>query len=324
MKLRLATRGSALALAQSRWVADRLRASVPDLEIELVRIKTSGDVLPAAKWGTGGNKGLFVKEIEEALVSGAADLAVHSAKDLPADLPPELLIAAYPEREDPRDVLVSNGVRLQSLPKDAVVATASARRRLQLQKLRPTLRFVEIRGNVDTRLRKLSEGQCAALVLAAAGLKRLGVGGWGPAVGEEGTASFQVAKGGTAFLAEVLDPDRVVPAPGQGALAVEVRADRPGIIDAVRVLDHPETRVAVEVERRFMAAMGGGCRMPLGAYAQVGDGILTLRVFYASGPEDRGVHRTGRAPADGAATLAADMAAEMRSAYPTARERSLQ
>src|SRR5438309_1997239 len=219
----IASRGSQLALWQAHWVEGQLHALGHEVRIEI--IKTTGDKItdvPLAKVGT---KGLFTKEIEEALLDGRADLAVHSLKDLPTELPEGLVLAAIPEREDPRDAVI--GKRLDELPHGAKVGTSSLRRSAQLRKLRPDLILESVRGNVDTRLRKLDEGRYDAILLAAAGLKRLG---WADRI------------------AEVLDPARMCSAVGQGALAIETRPTGAGF-DAVRVLDDPATRAAVETER---------------------------------------------------------------------------
>lgn len=288
MKLRLASRGSLLAQTQSKWVAQRVR-ELTGAEVELVTVTTSGDTLSIEKWASEGNKGLFVKEIEEALLAGEAEFAVHSSKDLPAELPKVLTIAAFPKRQDPRDVLVSAGPKLASLPARSKLGTASARRQLQLALLRPDLEYVAIRGNVDTRLRKLTDGQFAAVVLAAAGLNRLGR---------------------AEVVSEFLDPARVVPAPGQGALALEARGDRADVLKALRVLDDADTRAAVECERAFMAAMGGGCRMPLGAHAQINGGKTLLNVFYSAGGADPGRHMNASG-SDGM-RLAAGLAERMK------------
>src|SRR5881275_2508237 len=216
----IASRGSQLALWQARWVQSQLAALGHESRIEI--IKTTGDKItdvPLAKVGT---KGLFTKEIEEALLDGRADLAVHSLKDLPTELPAGLVLAAVPEREDPRDAVV--GKCIDDLPNGARVGTSSLRRSAQLKKLRPDLVIESIRGNLDTRLRKLDEGQYDAIVLAAAGLKRLG---WGDRI------------------AEILSPEQMCPAVGQGALAIEARAG----FDEVALLDHPDTRTAVLAER---------------------------------------------------------------------------
>jgi hydroxymethylbilane synthase len=276
---RLGTRGSPLARAQTRLVADRLEAAGWDVEV--VRIPTSGDrvqrdrSLPLAR-------GAFVKELEGALLDGRIDLAVHSAKDMPTDETPGVVVAALPLRGDARDALVTrDGAGLGSLPPGARVGTESPRRRAFLLSERPDLEVVGIRGNVDTRLVRLDEGQCEALVLALAGLERLGL---------------------AERVGEALDPERMVPAVGQGALAVQVRADDP-LASAVAFLDHVPTRRAVLAERAFLTAMGGGCRAPFAAHARLEEGELVARGA-ALEPEGREVLRhTVRGPAEDAALL---------------------
>src|ERR1019366_7094493 len=237
----IASRGSQLALWQARWVSSQLTAAGQECRIEI--IKTTGDKItdvPLAKVGT---KGLFTKEIEEALLDGRADLAVHSLKDLPTELPEGLVLAAVPEREDPRDAVV--GKKLADLPPGAKVGTSSLRRAAQLLKLRPDLQVESIRGNLDTRLRKLDEGQYDAILLAAAGLKRLG---WGDRI------------------AEILEPEQMCPAVGQGALAIETRAGFDAGLDVLAMLDHADTHTAVMAERGVLRALGGG-RQLVGAQA---------------------------------------------------------
>src|SRR6478672_11841584 len=237
------SRGSQLALWQARWVQSRLAESGRESRIEI--IKTTGDKItdvPLAKVGT---KGLFTKEIEEALLEGRADLAVHSLKDLPTELPDGLVLAAIPEREDPRDAIL--GRKLSELAAGAKVGTSSLRRAAQLRRLRPDLVVESVRGNLDTRVRKLEEGQYDAIVLAAAGLKRLG---WAEKI------------------AEILPVSVMCSAVGQGALAIEtVESGR----TACAELDHAPTRAAVTAERGVLAALGGGCQVPIGAYATVSD-----------------------------------------------------
>ena len=252
----IASRGSQLALWQARWVEGQLRALGHEVRIEI--IKTTGDKItdvPLAKVGT---KGLFTKEIEEALLDGRADLAVHSLKDLPTELPDGLVLAAVPEREDPRDAII--GMPLDKLPEGAKVGTSSLRRSAQLRKLRPDLVIESVRGNLDTRLRKLDEGQYDAILLAAAGLKRLG---WANRI------------------AEVLEPARMCSAVGQGALAIETRASGRGF-DAVRPLDHPETHAAVLAERGVLGSLGGGCQVPIGAHAVVSGERVRVQAIVAS------------------------------------------
>lgn len=244
MKLRMGTRGSPLALAQSGWAARELMRLNPGLEVETETIVTSGDRFQGPP-DQSGTKGLFVKEIEEALLARRIDFAVHSAKDLPGQLAPGTLIAAYPEREDPRDALI--GCRWADLKPGMRVGTTSPRRRDQLP---AGVVAVPLRGNVDTRLRKLKEGEFDAILLAVAGLKRLGL----------------------AVDYEPVPADVMLPAPGQGALALQTREGDAAIVAS---LDHAPTRRAVEAERRFLAEVGGGCSVPLGAYA-AGDALTVF------------------------------------------------
>jgi len=270
----IASRGSQLALWQARWVSAQLTALGHECRIEI--IKTTGDKItdvPLAKVGT---KGLFTKEIEEALLDGRADLAVHSLKDLPTELPEGLVLAAVPEREDPRDAVV--GKRLADLPAGARVGTSSLRRSAQLRKLRPDLTIESVRGNLDTRLRKLDEGQYDAILLAAAGLKRLG---WGDRI------------------AEILPAETMCSAVGQGALAIETRASGAGF-DAVQAMDHADTHAAVLAERGVLSALGGGCQVPIGAHATVEGGRLQLLGVVASPDGDEVI----RGAASGAASAA--------------------
>ncbi len=246
----IGSRGSQLALWQAKWIAARLAERGQETRIEI--IKTTGDKItdvPLAKVGT---KGLFTKEIEEALLDGRIDLAVHSLKDLPTEVPAGLTIAAIPEREDPRDALV--GVTLKNLTAGAKIGTSSLRRAAQLRVIRKDLRIESVRGNLDTRVRKLDEGQYEAIVLASAGLTRLG---WAHRI------------------AEILSPEVMCPAVGQGALGVETRVtgSAPDICSA---LDHAATRTAVTAERAVLASLGGGCQVPIGAHAQVSGGIVQL------------------------------------------------
>jgi hydroxymethylbilane synthase len=246
--LAIASRGSQLALWQARWVQSRLAELGQESRIEV--IKTTGDKVTDVPLAMVGTKGLFTKEIEQALLDGSADLAVHSLKDLPTELPPELMLAAVPAREDPRDALV--GLALADIPHGARVGTSSLRRAAQLKQMRPDLALEPIRGNLDTRLRKLDEGKYQAIVLACAGLKRLG---W------------------ESRIAEALEPDVMCPAVGQGALAIETRA---GAETPAMALDHGPTRAAVTAERAVLALLGGGCQVPVGAHARVRDDSIHL------------------------------------------------
>jgi len=251
VKLRLGTRGSALAKTQSGLVADWLRAL--GAEVEMIAIKTTGDRLSELHQPIEG-KGIFTKELDEALFDGRIDLAVHSMKDLPSEIPRGLEIAAVPEREDARDVLITRErVPLAELRSGAAVGTGSPRRAGQLRALRPDLRCVEARGNVDTRIRKLSEGAWDAIVLARAGLRRLG---------RDGEAT------------QVLEVSEMIPAVAQGALAITTRQGEP--IAPVRSLDHPPTRAAVLCERRILRDLEGGCRAPVAAHARLAGGTIAL------------------------------------------------
>lgn len=256
MKLRIGSRGSQLALWQARRVAERLAALGVETEIEIIR--TTGDRITDVPLARAGSKGLFTKEIEEALLAGRIDLAVHSLKDLPTELPVGLALAAVPERESPFDAMV--GRRLDQLREGARVGTSSLRRAAQLRRLRPDLRIEDIRGNLDTRLRKLDEGRYDAIVLASAGLVRLG---WAERI------------------AELLEPERMCPAVGQGALAIETRAAPDPAFAVCARLEDSVVRAAVEAERALLAALGGGCQVPLGAYAEPDGEQLRLRAVVA-------------------------------------------
>lgn len=252
----IGSRGSQLALWQARHIAARLGQMGEQTRIEI--IKTTGDKITDVPLAQVGGKGLFTKEIEEALLAGAIDLAVHSLKDVPAELPAGLALAAFPEREDPRDALI--GRTLAELRSGGRVGTSSLRRAAQLHALGRGLAIETLRGNVDTRLRKLDEGQYDAIVLASAGLRRLG---W------------------ENRITELLDPSVMCPAPGQGALAIETRDD--GAVQQIAwKLDHPETRAAVTAERALLSVLEGGCQVPIGAYAQMEGTSIHLRAIVAS------------------------------------------
>ena len=250
MNLRIGSRGSQLALWQAKAIAALLRGQGHSVEIEI--IKTTGDRLQEVTFAQvgalTGSKGMFTKEIEEALADGRVDLAVHSLKDLPTELPEPFALAATPPRIDPRDVFVSvKYENLAALPEGARVGTSSQRRRAQLKAVRPDIEAVEFRGNVDTRLRKLAEGQVDAILLAAAGLDRLEKTEW---------------------VRERLEPKEFCPAAGQGALGIEIRKDDAATMAAVAFLDDAATRFAVTVERAALAALGGGCQVPIGIHCR--------------------------------------------------------
>ncbi|HYN87639.1 MAG TPA: hydroxymethylbilane synthase [Ardenticatenaceae bacterium] len=288
----IGTRGSPLALAQTELVIAALCALHPGATFETRRITTRGDQIQDRPLSQVGGKGLFVKEIEEALLSGAIDMAVHSLKDLPAEQPAGLVIAAYPERADPRDVLVSrDGRPLAELAAGARVGTSSLRRSVQLQALRPDIEVANIRGNVDTRLRKLDEGQYDAIVVAAAGLDRLGLH-------DRATEFFE--------------PAFFLPAPGQGALAVEVRAGAAEMLALLGALDHGPTRVTVEAERAFLQRLEGGCAVPFAAHARLDGDVLTLRGMLADEDGGNMVVASTRGPASRARRLGHDLADDVR------------
>lgn len=257
MKVRIATRKSALALAQTNWVADRLRAVSPGLEVELVHVVTTGDRIQNVSLSEIGGKGLFVSEVEQVLLRNEAEIAVHSLKDVPAELAEGLMLGAVPEREDARDVLVTaDSSALDDLTAGACIGTNSLRRSLQLGRQRDDLAYKMLRGNVDTRLRKLESGEYDGIVLAAAGLRRLGL--------------FERPL--WPIPAEIS-----VPAVGQGALAIEVRANDRATRELLAGIDHAATRACVEAERAFLAALGGDCHTPLAGHAQLVEGGRRLR-----------------------------------------------
>jgi hydroxymethylbilane synthase len=274
-KLILGTRGSKLALAQSEMIAAQLRAAHPGLDVALQIISTKGDRVLDVALSAVGDKGLFVKELEQALLDGSVDLCVHSCKDLPSQLPAGLTLAAFPERADARDVIVFNAKRQTqnaksgeaadfafftlpfALPMGAVVGTSSLRRASQLRAARPDLVLRDVRGNVDTRLRKLAEGQYDALILAAAGLDRLNL------VGTDGTISSD----GATFAAQRIPTTAMLPAVAQGILAVECRADDARTVELLSVLDHAPSRAAALAERAFLRRLEGGCQVPIAAHA---------------------------------------------------------
>ena len=258
----IGTRGSQLALWQAEWVQGQLKQIAPDLSVALKRIQTSGDKIQDVPLAKVGGKGLFVKEIEEALLRKEIDLAVHSMKDLPAVLPPGLTIICVPEREDPRDALLTrDGKKLDALPLGARVGTSSLRRQSQLLHVRPDLQIEMLRGNVDTRLRKLQENHFDAIVLAASGLKRLG---W------------------DAHITECLPVDVSLPAIGQGALGIEGREDDGFVRNLVAKLEHQQTRATVMAERALLQRLEGGCQVPIAGHAVLQGESLILDGLVAS------------------------------------------
>ncbi|HLM56038.1 MAG TPA: hydroxymethylbilane synthase [Pyrinomonadaceae bacterium] len=260
MELVIGSRGSKLALWQSNWVKSRLEALDPRLSVRIEVVKTQGDVMRDVPLSVIGGQGAFTKELETALLERRVDIAVHSLKDLPTVVPEGLSITAVPEREDPRDALVlkagtdAGGASLSSLPEGSTVGTSSLRRMAQLRHLRPDVQIKDLRGNVDTRLRKLDEGDYDALILASAGLRRLGL---------------------DARISAPVEPGEMLPAVGQGALGVETRADNEAAVALVSRLDHAPTRAAVVAERALLRHLGGGCQVPIAAHALVeGDRLI--------------------------------------------------
>jgi len=262
-RLVIASRESALAMWQAEHIRDRLRALYPQTEVSILGMTTQGDQILDVTLSKIGGKGLFVKELETALEDGRADLAVHSLKDVPMLLPEGFALAAIGEREDPRDAFVSNDyASLHDLPAGSVVGTSSLRRESQLRARFPHLNIQPLRGNVQTRLRKLDEGQYAAIILAAAGLKRLGLG---------------------ERIRTEISSDDSLPAVGQGALGIECRADRQDVIAALQPLHHAETAACVFAERAMSRRLAGSCQVPLGGFAQAqADGTLRMRGFVAT------------------------------------------
>ena len=268
----IGSRGSQLALWQANWVKDQLAAKGVECRIEIIH--TTGDKVTDVPLSKVGSKGVFTKEIEEALLASTIDIAVHSLKDMPTELPDGLTLAAIPPREDPRDALLGK-YRLHDLPRYAKVGTSSLRRTAQLKALRPDLRIESVRGNVDTRIRKMDEGQFDAILLATAGLNRLGL---------------------KDRIAEILSPDVMCPAVGQGALAIETRADGGEGFQAARLLNDNRTAICVAAERALLAEMGGGCQVPLGAYAKK-DNLLHLQAVVVSPDGERVIkNKTGGDP----------------------------
>ena len=259
MKLTVGTRGSNLSLAQTDVVIQKLKEKIPDLEIKVKVIKTTGDRITHKPLLLIREKGMFEKDIDKAVLRGDVDFAVHSMKDVPAIQFPKIMIVAVPERESPYDVLVSReNLRLKDLPNEAIVGTGSPRRKAQLHHVRPELKVESIRGNVDTRIRKLKQGLYDAVIIAEAGLKRLNM---------------------QDNITERLPLEDFTPAPGQGALAVAAKKDNEKVNEILRLMNHWPSMAAVLAEKAFVRKIGGGCKVPLGAIAQVKNGALSL---YAS------------------------------------------
>jgi hydroxymethylbilane synthase len=292
--LRIGSRGSPLALVQAREVARRIAAAagVDAATIEITVIRTTGDVVQDRPLAEAGGKGLFTKEIEEALLAGSIDLAVHSSKDLPTILPQGLVLAGFPAREDPRDAFISRKAKsLRDLPPGAVVGTASPRRQALVKRLRPDLAVVMLRGNVETRLRKLDAGEVDATLLAVAGLKRLGL---------------------LSTATAILDPDEFLPAVGQGAIGIETRADDGRTRVLVEAIDDADTRDALAAERAFLAVLDGSCRTPIGGYANIEQGTLRFRGIIIKPDGSEAFEALRQGPRGAAAEIGADAGSELR------------
>ncbi len=261
-RIYIGTRGSKLALWQAEWVKSEIQHLHPEIEISLIRIKTTGDMILDVPLAKIGGKGLFVKEIEEAILRHKVDMAVHSMKDVPTELPEGLHLAAICRREDSRDALItkvqSSEFKVQSykdLPHGATVGTSSLRRLCQLRNIRPDLKIVQLRGNLDTRIRKLDEGQFDAIIVAVAGVKRLGL-------------AYRIT--------EILEPEICLPAIGQGAIGIECRVNDKVINTILGALNHQETSISVRAERALLRKLGGGCQVPIAAYARIEDGRVIM------------------------------------------------
>jgi len=259
--IKIGTRASLLAVTQSTWVKNRIEQQYPDTRVELVKITTKGDKILDVPLAKVGGKGLFVKEIEDALLDKRVDLAVHSMKDVPTDLPTGLHVAIVPAREIPQDAFISlNYAGVDDLPRGAVIGTSSLRRKAQLASLRPDLNIKDLRGNLDTRLRKLDKGEYDAIILAGAGLNRLGL---------------------SKRITTLFDPEQMLPAIGQGALGIELRVADNELLAGMQFLHDPATAVAVAAERAFLLRLEGGCQVPIGAFATIDADMVTLRGLIA-------------------------------------------
>jgi hydroxymethylbilane synthase len=257
LKIRIGTRGSKLALTQSEWIKSQIEAHQANVQVDLVIIKTKGDNILDAPLSQIGGKGLFVKEIEEALLKEEIDLAVHSMKDMPAELSEGLKISVYPKRENPRDAFVSRLYKsLQDLPHGAKIGTSSLRRSAQLLSTRPDFKIVPLRGNVDTRLKKLETEDLQAVILAVAGLNRLGL---------------------EKRITQIIEPDVIMPAIGQGALGIEIRKNDQKLDDVLHFLNHEQTETMVRAERAFLKTMEGGCQIPLATHGRILGGEIIIQ-----------------------------------------------
>jgi hydroxymethylbilane synthase len=293
-KLVIGTRGSKLALWQANHIKSLIEARHPGVSVELLKIKTTGDKITDAPLARIGGKALFVKEIEEALLDGSAHLAVHSMKDVPVELPAGLVLGAMPEREAPTDTFLSHEYdSLEALPRGATLGTCSLRRKAQSLMLRPDLEVIDLRGNVDTRLRKLGEGQFDAIIMATAGIKRLGL---------------------SAPRQEVLGPPRFLPAVSQGALGIEYAENRSDVAELLAFLDHPETRIRVSAERGYLTGLDGGCQVPIAGYAVLDDDTVHLTGMVTDLTGERSVRMNISGPASEPFELGMELARKVLAA----------
>ncbi len=290
-KIVVGSRRSKLALTQTKWFIEEMKKAGAPFEFEIKEIVTKGDQIIHVQLSKVGGKGLFVKEIQQALFDGTIDFAVHSMKDMPAELPEGLTIGCIPKREDPRDAFISNGhVKFMDLPEGAIVGTSSLRRSSQLKLIRPDIEIKWIRGNIDTRLKKLQDGEYDAILLAAAGMKRMG---WPEDL-----------------ITEYMDPEVCIPAVGQGALAIECRADDEELLRELKKVEDPKTRQEVEAERAFLSDMDGSCQVPIAGFAQYEDGEVKMTGYVAS-PDAKEVYKQTHTLKD-ATTLGKEIAADLR------------
>ena len=261
-KIRVGTRGSNLALVQANWVADRLKSLYPDMSVEIVSIRTRGDRMQNISLVEIGGKGIFVKEIEEALLRGDIDIAVHSMKDVPVDLPDGLIIGAIPEREDPRDVLISReGKKMEGLSKGARLGTGSLRRGMQIKSFMPDIEIVPVRGNIGTRIKKIVTENLDGIIVAAAGMKRMGRGG---------------------EISQYIPIEVMMPSAGQGVLGIEMREGNREIEALIVPLNHPDTVVEISAERAFLRRLGGGCQVPIAGIARKSGNNLVIKGLVGS------------------------------------------
>ncbi|MFH1320140.1 MAG: hydroxymethylbilane synthase [Bacteroidota bacterium] len=290
----VATRPSLLAYTQTKQIVDLLKKENPGCEFEIIKYSTKGDRVADRSLTEFGGTGIFVKELENAILDKRADFAVHSLKDVPNDLPKDLILAAYPQRINPHDIFLTNdGTDLKGIKEGFVVGTGSPRRRIQIFNLRADASFMDIRGNIDTRIKKLDEGKYDAIILAAAGLIRLG-----KVFPDNAELSFE----------------ECIPAIGQGAIALECRIDDNEAIEVLRKINHPETEIAVTAERVFMRAIGGGCKFPMAAYGAIENDIITLYVIAGDLGSGKYVRMTDKSSVSEANIMAGKLANRLKAA----------